>query len=220
MPGLSFPEEVLLLMLHDENGSFLPVPEMSLRCALAGAVLMELAQANRIDTDTEKFFLVDAEPTGDALLDPTLKRIAETAGERTARFWVERISAEAERIREGALESLVSRGILSREEDRFLWVFGSRRYPIIDGEAEKEVKLRVLGVLRDPEEIPDPRDVVIIGLCNCCGLFGGMLSAQELHGLQRRIDEISGYDLIGQAMAKSILDIQASLDAAVHPSFS
>ncbi len=217
MRKLSFPEEILLLMLHDEDGSFLPVPEMSMRCALAGAVLMELAQAARIDTDTEKFFLVNTEPTGNGLLDTTLKRIAEADGDRSTRYWVESVSSEADRIREEALAGLVDKGILSREEDRLLWVFGSRRYPIIDGDAEREVKLRVLGVLRDPEEIPDPRDAVIIGLCNCCGLFAEMLSAQELHSLQGRINEISGYDLIGQAVAKSIRDIQVSLDAATHP---
>ena len=34
---LRFAEEIMLLLLHDENGDFAPVSELSLQCALAGA---------------------------------------------------------------------------------------------------------------------------------------------------------------------------------------
>ena len=80
---LRFAEEIMLLLLHDENGDFAPVSELSLQCALAGAVLMDLALENRIDTDTERLILLDKTPTGDDLLDPTLANIAEsTTGRR------------------------------------------------------------------------------------------------------------------------------------------
>ena len=56
---LRFAEEIMLLLLDDENGDFAPVSELSLQCALAGAVLMDLALENRIDTDTERLILLD-----------------------------------------------------------------------------------------------------------------------------------------------------------------
>ena len=75
---LRFAEEIMLLLLDDSSGSFVPVPEWSLQRVLAGAVLMDLALENRIDTDTERLILLDKTPTGDDLLDPTLADIAET----------------------------------------------------------------------------------------------------------------------------------------------
>ena len=213
---LSFAEEMMLLLLDDQDGSFLPIPEWSMQCALAGAVLMDLALADRIDTDIDSLMLVDQKPTGDPLLDPTLERIAASDEVHGARYWVENTAAYADEIREGALARLVETGVLNREEDRFLWVFRSRRYPTVDGRAEREVKLRIMGVLLS-DEIPDPRDIVIICLCDSCGIFNELLSSRELERARGRIDQVRKLDLIGQAVAKSVWEIQASLAMAAHP---
>ncbi len=213
---LRFAEEVMLLLLDDEDGSFLPVPEWSVQCALAGAVLMDLALEDRIDTDLDSLILVDGKPTGDPLLDPALERIAASAEVRDARYWVENTASRGDEIREAALARLVETGILDREEDRFLWGCRSRRYPTIDGRAEREVKLRIMGVLLS-DEIPDPRDIVIICLCDACGIFNDLLSARELERARGRIDQVRKMDLIGQAVAKSVWEIQASLAMAAHP---
>ena len=150
---LRFAEEITLLMLHDEDGEFVPVPGWSMQCAFVGAVLMDLALENRIDTDLKRLVLIDPTPLGDSLLDPVLARIAQATETHDARYWVDNLADGAEEIRETALARLVERGILRREEDRFLWVFSSRRYPLIDGEAEREVKLRIMEVLFG-DEIP------------------------------------------------------------------
>ncbi len=212
---LRFAEEIILLLLNDDDGSFAHVPYWSLNYALAGGVLMDLALENRIDTDLEKLVLIDATPTGDSLLDPTLAEIAGEEG-RDARFWVERTANRAEEIREGSLTRLVEQGILERRDDRFLWVFKSRRYPAVQGEAEREVKLRIMGVLFS-DEIPYPRDVVIICLADACGIFERLLSKQELESASERIEQVRKLDLIGQAMTQAILDIELSVAASVQP---
>ena len=215
---LRFAEEIMLLLLNDEDGEFVPVPGWSLQCAFAGAVLMDLALENRIDTDLEKLVLVDPTPLGDDLLDPVLALIAREAKTYDARHWVERIADNADEIREGALARLVDRGILRREDNRFLWVFHSRRYPIIDGKAEREVKLRIMEVLFG-DQIPDPRDVVIICLVDACGILKEMLSDRELERASERIGQVTKLDLIGQAVSKAVWDIQASIALAMHPTF-
>ena len=212
---LRFVEEIILLLLRDEDGRFVGIPSWSFDYAIAGGVLMDLAMEDRIDTDLESLVLVDATPIGDNLLDPTLADIA--AGEqRDARFWVERTAERAYTIREEALTKLVDRGILEREDDRFLWVFRSRRYPAIDGKAEREVKLRIMAVLFS-DEIPDPRDIVIICLADSCGIFNQLLSRQELSRASERIEQVRKLDLIGQAMAQAIRDIEVSVAASVQP---
>ena len=211
---LRFVEEITLLLLHDDDGKFAHVPTWSLNYALAGGVLMDLAMENRIDTDLDHLILVDATPTGDPLLDPTLADIA--AGEKhDARYWVEQTAERAESIQEEALSRLISLGVLERQEDRFLWVFRSRRYPMIDGQAEREVKLRIMGVLFS-DEIPDPRDVVIICLADACGIFKELLSRRELEQAAARIEQVRKLDLIGQAMSQAIQDIEVSVAASVQ----
>ncbi len=207
-------EEIILLLLRDEDGRFLHVPNWSTDYAIAGGVLMDLAMENRIDTDLENLMLVDATPVGDSLLDPTLAEI-DKGEKNNTRFWVDHTAQNACAIREEALSRLVALGILEPQEDRFLWVFRSRRYPMIDGQARREVKTRIMGVLFS-DEIPDPRDVMIICLADACGIFEELLSKEELAQASARIDIVRKLDLIGQAMSKAIYDIEVSVAASVQ----
>ncbi len=211
---LRFAEEIILLLLNDEDGSFARVPYWSLNYAIAGGVLMDLALENRIDTDLEKMIVLDTTPVGDSLLDPTLADIA--AGEEgDARFWVENTANQADAIREEALSRLVGQGILEQREDRFLWVFRSRHYPSVQGQAEREVKLRIMEVLFG-DQVPDPRDVVIICLADACGIFEKLLSKQELDKATPRIQQVRKLDLIGQAMTQAIQDIELLVSSSVQ----
>ena len=233
---LRFAEEIMLLLLDDEGGEFMRVSETSLQCALAGAVLMDLALENRIDTDLERLMLIDPTPVGDDLLDPTLARIGQTAETREwfqrfvdsddrtvdeiethdALYWVKRAAEDAGHIRETGLKRLVARGILEEQDDRFLWVFKSRRYPTIDGEAEREVKLRIMEVLFS-DVIPDPRDIVIICLADVCGLFREMFSAREQENIAPRLKQVRKLDLIGQAVSQAIHEIEMGIAIAMRP---
>ena len=211
---LRFVEEIILLLLGDHDGRFVHVPNWSMDYAIAGGVLMDLAMESRIDTDLENLILVDATPIGDNLLDPTLAEIE--AGEKhNARFWVEHTARRAHVIQEEALSRLVARGILERQDDRFLWVFRSRRYPAIDGKAEREVKLRIMETLFS-DEIPDPRDVMVICLADACGIFRELLSKRELSQASARIEQVRKLDLIGQAMSQAISDIEAAVAGSMQ----
>ena len=211
---LRFAEELLLLLLSDE-GKFAAVPDLALDYALAGGVLMDLALENRIDTDLEKLVLVDATPVGDSLLDETLADVA-AMDESAPRFWVERTVGRGPAIRAHALSRLIDRGILESREARFLWLFRTQRYPVVDRSAKNEVKLRIMGVLFS-DEIPDPRDVVIICLADTCGIFRELLSKREVGQASARIAQVRQLDLIGQAVSGALRDIEVSLQAAMHP---
>lgn len=206
-------EEILLLTLHDD-GRFLHAPSWSMDYAIAGGVLMDLAMENRIDTDLEKLILVSDEPVGDSLLDPTLVLIA--SGEpHDARYWVGQVAQRAGEIREEAFSRLVDVGILERHEDRFLWVFRSRRYPLIKGRAVREVKQRIMGVLFS-DEIPEPHDVMLIALADACDIFKEILTHRELEKAAERIETVSRLELISQAMFQAIHDIKVWVATSVQ----
>ena len=163
--SLRFAEQIVLLLADADSGQFARVPDWSLRCALAGAVLMDLALENRIDTDPEQLFLVDSSPVGDDLLDPTLAEIAQASEARGTGYWIRHTAGQAHRIRARVLERLVERGILHRREGRFLRVFPSQRYPTADSAADRDgefviVKRRIMAVLFS-DDIPDPRDAAV-----------------------------------------------------------
>ena len=133
---MRFAEEMLILLLNEETGYFLPIPEWKMSCALAGSVLIDLALEHRIDSDLKTLTLLDPTPTGDELLDPVLKEVEQATDVHTPRFWVERIARRSDEISTVALDRLVKWGILTSDSGEF-WslsskVARSRRYPVIE----------------------------------------------------------------------------------------
>lgn len=219
-PHLTFVEEILLLLLDDDTGAMKRVAPNVMELLIAGAILMDLALRGRLDCDLQRLVVVDSTPVGEEILDGPLAEIAEAADEADARTWVVRLSARGKQVQEAALARLVERGILRVEDRSFLWVFGSRRYPMIDDREEREVKLRILDVLLS-DRIPAPRDVALICLADASNAFQVILSAQELRHAAARIELVRGFDLIGQAMGraiqKSVQDIATATATAHHP---
>jgi hypothetical protein len=209
---LTLVEETLLLTLHDRDGSFVPVPAFSLEYAIGGALLMDLALRDRIDTDPEKLMVVDSTPTGDDLLDPILEKISQARKPLSTQEWLNALALDTYPIKERALERLVDQGILRREEKKFLWVFGQRRYPIIDNKEQREAKLRILGILLS-DEIPEARDSVLIALADACALFESILSREEYLSAAERIQQVARLDLIGQAMIQMIHEMRRAISS-------
>jgi len=219
-PHLTFVEEILLLLLDDDSGAMKRVAPNVMELLLAGAILMDLALRGRLDCDLQRLVVVDPTPVGEEILDGPLAEIVEAADEADARTWVVRLSARSKQVQEAALARLVERGILRVEDRSFLWVFGSRRYPMVDDREEREVKLRILDVLLS-DRIPAPRDVALICLADASNAFQVILSPRELRHAAARIELVRGFDLIGQAMGraiqKSVQDIAAATATAHHP---
>ena len=213
---LRFSEEIMLLLLDDGDGTFVDLPVQSLEFALAGSVLMDLAMEGRIDTDPERLFVVDRTPIDDDLLEPTFRRITSSMVTYNTRDWIQQITPYAGDIRERSLVRLVERGILREEQGRFLWVFHTRRYPVIDNQTLREVKLRIMEVLLT-DQIPDARDVVLIALADVCGIFSSLLSSRELKQVTPRIRQISKLDLIAREVASAVREIESSLAFAMVP---
>ena len=58
------------------------------------------------------------------------------------------------------------------------------------------------------DEIPDPRDIVIICLADASGVFKNILSQSELSEVQDRIELIGKMDLIGQSVIRAIREYE------------
>ena len=208
MSNLTFLEEVTLMLLNEESGYFEPIEEWRMSCVLAGAVLMDLALQDRIDTDLESLIVLDSTPTGDELLDPMLKQLVDARdSQQSIQYWVERLAMSTQDLVLQSLDRLTLKGILQYEEGGF-WVLSkqvkvsSRR---TDGNDEKDfydVKAHIEQVLFS-NDIPDPRDIALVTLINTCGIFSIMLR-DEYETVKERIELLSRMDLIGLSLATAV----------------
>lgn len=194
---LTIAEEIILLALDDETGKLSTrLPVHSLRNAVSGALLMDLAFENRIDTDLRRLIVVDAAPLGEPVLDDVLARIANEEEERETGYWVGLFAANYEALRARFLDRLAARGILSQREGRLSWLIGVRRYPTVDDRPQRDVKQRIMDTLVS-EVIPDPRDIAIICLADACALWRTMIDERDLADVRPRIEQVVKMDLIG-----------------------
>ena len=203
---LCLPEELILMLLNEQNGYFHQVPGWNLNCAVVGAVLAELSLLSRIDTDLDSLILADSAETGDPVLDPVLKEIAGESVQRDAVYWIERLAGKAESIIDHTLERLVELKILEHHDGDF-WTLAAAtwREELSGGSQEgtvgQFVKTRVLKALFN-DEIPDPRDIIVICLVNTCDVFRFMFEIDD--ETQERIDFICRMDLIGRSIAAAV----------------
>ena len=207
-PALSLPEELVLMLLNEESGYFHQLPGWHLNCAVVGAALAELSLLSRIDTDPESVILLDRAGTGDPVLDPILQEIADNPMRWNAQFWIERLAPRAETIIDLTLDRLVERQILDHHEGDFwtlskaVWqteLFSSSE----EGTAAEFVKTRISRAIFQ-NEIPDPRDVIIISLIDTCDVFRFIFELDE--ELEERIELICQMDLIARSIAQAVSD--------------
>ena len=207
---LTIPEEFLLLTVADDEGGFVDMTPEAAAAGFIGAAIMELALRNRIDSDLERVWVHDKTPVGEACVDVVLERLGSDDFELDAERLIEQLLTQGELVRAHALERVCERGILHETEGKFLWFRRARRYPVVNGQEIREVKLRLLDVLLQGG-IPDPRDICLMSLADSCGLFSHIIPAESLTTLEARFAALARMELIGLNVSRYIQIFRATL---------
>lgn len=205
-------EEIILLMLDTEERDPPTVMHQHPRnLGIAGAVLTELALENRIDTDLDLLVLSDPAPLGDDVLDAVLEDIADESSTRDTAYWLARIATRSEEILGQLLTRMTEAGILKLDDDGSHTlvdlVARARIYPATANFDLDAVHARIMRVLFT-DEIPSPRDAIIVGLASVTGILEQLLSLKEMQQLQPRIETVARLDLIGRTVVAAARDLE------------
>ena len=206
---LSFAEEIYLLALDDVTGKIvITSKEVVLNSVLIGAVLSELSFLGRIDNDAENLYILNTDATDSPVLNEVLDVLRKSGKtEVSLSRCLQVLLPESKNVEQLVLKELIGKGILKQVNEKLFWFFPSRRYPIIDNVEVTDVERRLRNLVLS-NEIPDPRDAVLVSLVNACGLFSEILSSRELRRCEGRIEEISKYDMVCQKINELIRQVQ------------
>lgn len=203
---LSLPEELLLMLLNGESGYFHQVPGWDLNCAVIGAVLAELSLVSRIDTDMESVILLDRTEVGDPAIDPIIKEIAGEPVRRNAQYWIERLAPRADSTVDMTLDRLVRLNFLEHHDGDF-WTLShavGQEHPNTgngEGTPVEFVTSRITKVIFY-NEIPTPRDIIIIGLLNTCDVLRFIFELDD--EAEARIKAVCKLELIGRSITEAV----------------
>lgn len=207
---LNLAEELFLLAINEENGR---LASTYLNYGLAGAMLADLALLGRVRVgEKRKLVVVDGTPTGDPLLDLGFVEILEAKRPAKLLDWVN-ILAE-KRFWKRVPESLIAKGILYREDKQFLWVFPYVAYPQKDASAKHWIKESLRSIALTSQR-GETRRVILLSLCKACQMMNLIFTKDERRAAARRINELLRGEAFGEAVAKTLEEIQSAAAAAV-----
>ena len=201
---LSIPEEVLLLKVS-ETGGIIPGTKR-FDVILAASVLMDLALQNRLDSDLENLIPVNDNPTGNIVLDEALQMVNSTSELHKPSYWISQIAIRSGEFAEYLIADLALKKVLKIENQKVLWFFSKRKYPVIKDKEIKEVRERVRDIVFS-DDIPEIRDVVIISILHYGGLHSLAFSESEISQHRIRIEQLAKMDLIGQAISGALSEL-------------
>lgn len=211
---LSLPEELLLLALNEEKGTFVASASIGLSYGLAGAAMVELAAAGLIELDDKHLTAKATGRTQDEVLDQVLEIIRSSERARSVRHWVGHIGRSSGKLKQPLLDRLVNRGILEREEGRILLFFPTRRYPEVNSGPERDVRTRIRSVVLGGAR-GDARTTSLISLVHATHLVGTIFEKGERREAKERIKEIAESQPLGNAVARAVAEATAAVVAAV-----
>ncbi|CAM3236168.1 GOLPH3/VPS74 family protein [Stackebrandtia soli] len=207
---ITLPEELLLLAYHDETGrnksSFIDY-------GLAGAVLMELVLAERLDLVDKRVNVVNATPLGDPILDECLARIGADK-RRKAQHWVTKLT----KLRPRLLETLEAKGIIRHRQDRVLGLLPFNRYLPVDGRTEEATLVAALTRMVDAGSATDARLASLGSLVYAIGIEHVVFPDRKRSAVRKTLKGISAGDWASSATIAAIQAAQAAIAAAVTAS--
>ena len=208
---VNLPESLLLLAIDDDTGE-ISSQMRSADFGTAGAVLLELFIAGKLQIVDGHVRIIDSTMTGDPLLDDAVALIRASDKPRDAKHWVKKL-ADA-KIMNQVLDQLIARDIVRSEEHRLLWIIPVNRFPAENREPEDDLRAKLRSIVIDNQP-PDVHSAALIGLLKATDLTGAVFSKSERKDYRERIDGIANGDLLSGAVAKLIKDAQNAMTAAI-----
>jgi Golgi phosphoprotein 3 len=196
---LTLADEIVILMLDNETGNIKPDFRAVARVAIAAGALMELALIGRVDSDLQSLFAVNPEPVGDIFLDDILSVIVGEKNKYPSAWWVDHLARADSDLVAQVRSRLVDAGVLleERRSDQFFYM--GRAYVLSSGREKREVKVRLMSILFK-NEVPDSRDILLLGLVHSTGALSAILSSEEMEKATLRIEEFTALEDIGRAV--------------------
>lgn len=232
---LSLMEEVLLLGLKDEEG-YTSFWNDCISSGLRGCIMTELGLRKRCELEktgtrrrsllSRKVVLIDDNPTGDVLLDETIRHVkeCEANGEQeTVEYWIELLSGETwnplklkyqlRNVRERLSKSLVEKGVLTTEKQNF-FLFDITTHPVIESSTKEKVIQKVQDTLlskwQNDINRMDKRALALIFLAHASDVLENAfrsLNDDDYELAMKRVRDLLNVDPEVEATKPSTLDM-------------
>ena len=169
--------------------------------AKRGAILFELSIKKRVTIVDSTVKVVNSQKLNDPVLDHCLDLIAQSKKDKKMRYWLEVIGEKGSTLRKMTVSKLVSLGILTEKENKFLWVFKYKNYPTKNEVPEQTLRQWLHDIVLHKAKAEDDL-VMLISLVDACGLnkevYGKEMAKDKAAEIKKIIKEYQFADDTGK----------------------
>lgn len=186
-------DRCLLLLQDPAEGGLRIIPEQALAGMLAGALLFDLAIAGKIDNDATNLVVMNRTPSGTPLLDFGLNQLPDDDQPVPLPEMVTMLAVQAARI-------------LAHATARLHWLGLLRNNALTPDGQEKirSLQAELHALLDDPTVIPDPEEVMLLGLTEAGQLWPTLFTAEQLATHQQRLQQLARLEFIQRALLAAV----------------
>jgi len=211
---LTLPEEIYLLALHEVKGRVPNSIAMGLYFGLGAAVLAELVLLGKVRLDEhKKVVVVDATPANDDVINEGLEKIQASERPRKTSHWVEELSS-IHKLDKHMAHKLVEKGILYKEQKRYLGVVPYEAYPEQDGTAKYWIKYHLRAVALAGDK-PEARTVALLSLVKACEMLDLVFTRDEIKLARMKIDGLIENEVVAREICETLEAIMEASSAAI-----
>lgn len=208
---LNLIEKFILLTLDKKKGKFL-IDSLSLNYGIAGAILLEMSELNKISIANKKLLLSDVKLTHYKIIDACIKLIQNSKKPRNAKYWINKIGNKSSVFKKTILIELNSKNIIKIDNRAYmLGLFNIKRYVLLDTKPIDEIKNTLKRIVLENEKA-DLENVLLLSLMNSCKLTRILFTNKNEHkAANKRIKELSHNIEISDAVGKTLKEIQTAV---------
>jgi Golgi phosphoprotein 3 len=213
---LTLPEEMLLLAIHQDKGTYIGAAADRLKVGLAGALLTQLALHGNIEVDkNHRVNVLNTEPTGDDLVNEALATMKESEKARKVGYWISTFAPKADSYRKRIIERLVEKDILTVEEDHLNWVVPSPYHPEGVASTKYWLKRRLREIVLAQQE-GSSAEVAFLSLVRAVDLLDLVFLKDERRMASNIINELLVRSAMTDPLCQSVQEIESTIQVVVE----
>lgn len=207
---LSILEKITLIALDDDTGKWV-TDSMRLNYALAGGVLLQLAQEGKIKIEDNIITIVDSSKTDNYILNDAIELINKLNNSKAINV-VYKLARLTRKLKDGIVIDLIKKGILQQQEDKVMWLFPTTNYPMIDSTLENKVKAELVDIVNNKRPIENDDNLFLLSVLINCNLEKEVFGKNaKKRIISKRINELTSEDNIGKATNQAMAQMQAAM---------
>ncbi len=216
---LNLVEKFILLALDKKKGKFL-IDTLSLNYGIAGAILLELSEMNKISIQNKKIIVTDKMLTKISIVDDCIKLIDNSKKPRRAKYWINKIGNKSSGFKKLILSDLYNKKIIRINKSTYIWgLFTFYKYPLINTKLVDEIKVKLKRIVLESKKT-DLESLLLLSLMNSCKLTRVLFTNRKEHrAANKKIKELTKSIEISEAVSQTLKEIQSAVLVATTSTF-